>query len=180
MPETTGSLTEKQPPYGPYYLASDKQHGKATTIVWNSLQTQLDVFASRFERADISTATAAVLNPVTEAGAPILYYLANPAPRDTDGNGIESWDIYDYADNYLITDLKPSTPTLAPDVVALGDRLKHPLYAPSNGKPGPSFGITRPSGALAPATPYNADSFILISPGMDGIYFTADDISNFK
>ena len=91
-----------------------------------------------------------------------------------------SWDIYDYADNYLITDLQPSTPTLAPDVVALGDRRNHPLYAPGNGKPGPSFGITRPSATPAPAAPYNADSFILISPGPDGIYFTADDITNFK
>lgn len=188
--------TEKQPPYGPYYLASDKQHGRVG-VAWKAITGQpQEVFTSRFELEERTAGT----DP--NAGAPILYYLANAAPRDTDDNDtIDSWDIYDYADNYLITDPSASPASLNPETVQSTDRWQHPLYAPRDGKtaqntpwtlslsadPLPAyFGITRPftkTGTVPmpkPAVPYNANTFILISPGPDGRYFTADDITNFK
>jgi prepilin-type N-terminal cleavage/methylation domain-containing protein len=198
---------EKQPPYGPYYLPSDKQHGSIGvkwTLVSPDPQPQ-EVFTSRFQLESVPAGG----DP--SAGAPILYYLANANPRDTDtgaagapGVGtIDSWDIYRYEDNYLITDATPALPLLSPDTVAAADRWRHPLYAPSDGKTGMNgiydsvttanfgtltnqyFGISRPftKGAahmVYPTVPYNANTFILISPGPDGRYFTADDISNFK
>jgi type II secretory pathway pseudopilin PulG len=201
-PSNTTTPSERQPPYGPYYTPSQKQEGKVT-VTWSSLPAattpQQDVFTSRFERASTLPLPT---NGVAETGAPILYYLANPAPTDTDGNGIiDSWDIFDYADNYMISD---------PGVTAfLAARSSHRLYSPSDGKTikntdydpanfaAPTaryFGISRPftknpagtvyvPGALtppAPTMPYNADSFILISPGPDGVYFTADDITNYR
>jgi prepilin-type N-terminal cleavage/methylation domain-containing protein len=209
VPETPLSLNEKQPPYGPYYLASDKQHAKVG-VTWNATADQpQEVFTSRFQLENVPAGG----DP--NAGAPILYYLANAAPRDTDGNGTkDSWDIYDYADNYLITDSSPALAALNPETVAPGERWRHPLYAPSDGKTGMNgiydsvttanfgtltnqyFGISRPftkgttaspvpvtprfATPAAPTIPYNANTFILISPGPDGRYFTADDISNFK
>jgi len=46
----------------------------------------------------------------------------------------------------------------------------------ANGDGRADYGIVRPA---SPRTPYNANSFILISPGPDGEYFTEDDVRNF-
>ena len=72
--------TENSPPYGSYYNPSQKQEGK-TTVTWTSLAAavtpQQDVFCSRFQRPNTLPLPT---NGVAEQGAPILYYLANPAP----------------------------------------------------------------------------------------------------
>jgi type II secretory pathway pseudopilin PulG len=194
VPDAPGSTTEKQPPYGPYYSPSEKQQGKVS-VRGGVNPVQQDVFASRFARVVPNGVTL----PADLGGAPILYYRANQAPIDTDnpGNGaIDSWDIFSLEDNYLITNPAAALPAAA-------DRWKHPLYAPSDGKTikgtdydpvsfaAPAtrfFGLTRPftkdaaSAAFypVPTVPYNATTYVLISPGPDGVYFTADDITNFK
>jgi prepilin-type N-terminal cleavage/methylation domain-containing protein len=194
------AFAERQPPYGPYYVPSDKQQTK-TTISWGGTTVQQDVYASRFTRPN---APAAPAGGMAESGAPILYYRARPAPTDIDNSGVvDVCDIYACEDNLPITDpgRLPITPVTNPD------RARHPLYAPSDGKTAGNtdwsaypaawgtppatrfFGITRPftkNVAGQTALAHNADSFILISPGPDGQYFVpdghgnCDDITNFN
>lgn len=171
--------------YPASYVPSEKGQ---TFIHVTSKTAEADqvTFASRFARQTPSTPTSG-----KETGAPILYYRANAAPTSENAA-----DIFDYRDNYPITDpgqAKAST------WLAAGDVWTHGLYAPSDGKdgngnpyvPAPAtvqhYGICRPymKGPTAPQYPdpklaYNANTFVLISPGPDGEYFTDDDITNFK
>lgn len=198
-PADNGTSEDKV--YGPYYNPDEKGQ-TTTTIQWGASPAfQQRVFASRFARQAPPSPPA---NGVPETGAPILYYRANSAPTDLDGNGlIDSWDIYNYRDNFPITN---------PGAAAfLGDGRFHPLYAPSDGltikntdyypsaftplpTPNRYFGITKPFAKDAastvywppdmtppmPMVPNDANTYILISPGPDGEYFTADDVTNFN
>ena len=208
VPDAPGSTTERQPPYGPYYTPSEKQQGRVT-VSGGVNPIRQDVFASRFAR----TLPVGVSLPADAGGAPILYYRANPAPAPSRIGAlpardiVNSWDVFDFHDNYLITN-----PLAPPLMVARW--WTHPLYAPSDGATIPNtsygpdaggnlnlaaavsrwYGITRPftkdstSAIYAPGfktppepmIPYNANSYVLISPGPDGLYFTLDDVTNFK
>ncbi len=127
---------------------------------------------------------------------------------DADKNtNVDSWEIYHYEDNYSITDpgryaTKPVTPDIryTHRLYAPSDGLDEkgkPFVDQDPQTPSPAprvWGITQPypkntaASALRPTSekpplpevPYNADSFILISPGPDGIYFTADDVTNYR
>jgi type II secretory pathway pseudopilin PulG len=101
--------------------------------------------------------------PVTineKAGAPILYYRAN-----TSGKVIN--DVYHAYDNDALVVTKQND-----------DGRIHPLANPT----GPYqffYNYIRDPKITAKPWPYRPDSYILISAGVDGLYGTSDDITNF-
>ncbi len=196
--------------YGPYFLPSDKEHcftrvGTDDQAVFCSRFEQ-EVPSSPAETGAPILYYRARQSPVdlnvdaTNAKANVPDSL-----MDADADyGVDSWEVYRYEDNLAITNPSASDTwqTLTPE-----NRKWHPFYAPSDGldaqgkrfgyrvdgtpDPDPSHryhGISRPlpkdsTGPALPSKPtipYNADSFILISPGPDGKYFTADDITNYR
>lgn len=105
-------------------------------------------------------------------GMPILYYKAdasnnfhdpntNPTATNSQGN------IYNYWDNQMLVMLgKPWEQ---------GVSSRHALMDPDR-----FYKNTRNHKIPYPPRPYRADSFILITAGLDGEYGTADDICNFE
>jgi prepilin-type N-terminal cleavage/methylation domain-containing protein len=111
------------------------------------------------------------------AGTPILYYKANTSSKQWGPPGSVNKRIYFDGDNRALVSLGRMT----------------------DGKPHPLGGITDPFPSMGfPANfyyylidqkmvpimgqygwPVNADSYVLISAGADGLYGTADDITNF-
>jgi len=166
--------------YGPYFEPNEKQQ-TFVQCKWSDTESKQRTFASRFARQNPSFKD--------EKRAPILYYRAvqNPVDGDDTDDTVDAWEIYWYFDNFPITDAQNSASGNDP-YAASGDAAKnHPLYAPSSGKDidgdgeADYYGIVRPDlPANAPQTPFNANSFILISPGPDGEYFTEDDVTNFR
>ena len=101
--------------------------------------------------------------PITineKAGAPILYYRAN-----TSGKVIN--DVYHASDNDALVVTKQNN-----------DGRIHPLANPA----GPYqffYNYIKDPKITAKPWPYRPDSYILISAGVDGLYGTSDDITNF-
>jgi prepilin-type N-terminal cleavage/methylation domain-containing protein len=100
------------------------------------------------------------------AGMPILYYKAN-----TSGIGLvrdqrqEAVSIYRYSDNKELVTISPNKwyfDNDNPPVVGFRNFITDPKV----------------SGTALP-WPHRPDSYILISAGIDGLYGTADDITNF-
>jgi len=175
----SGTLTEDKV-YGPYFDAKENQYTQVS-YAWQGAvnRDQEYAFASRFELFG------------TNRLAPILYYRAAALPQDDvpasrlggpgdPGTTVDAWEIYSFADNYVFTDAEQAANGIWDPFFAHPDR--HPMYAASdgsqdaNGDGRADYGIVRPN---SPRTPYNANSFILISPGPDGEYFTEDDVRNF-
>lgn len=100
-----------------------------------------------------------------KTGMPILYYRTNIEGTVHDVNNPENLEnIYDYRDNHVLVDLGlPGKPNAV-----------HPLSDPRR-----FYMNTQSDKIVTRSTPYNADSFVLISAGEDGLYGTADDICNF-
>jgi hypothetical protein len=122
-------------------------------------------------------------------GYPILYWRADPAGQvDTDENGRTTGfarGIFHWADNRRLIEsngserlvLQPGSdthrldwgrgndpnPTTPPDPRL--EQFRHYVWDQST---------------KARVTPHNRDSYLLVSPGRDGLYGTADDITNFK
>lgn len=99
-------------------------------------------------------------------GMPILYYKANTSKTAHDvENPDNPENIYDYRDNHALAGLGvPGQPG-----------KKHPLFS----DPKIFYEMTRNKKVKTKAAPCNADSFILISAGLDGLYGTKDDVVNF-
>jgi len=97
----------------------------------------------------------AVSGGTAKAGAPILYYKADPS-----GKTINT--IYDDEDNITIIQVKELVDgvTTPFDENAFYDCIRDPKIK-------------------AAVWPYNPSSYILISAGADGVYGTGDDIRNF-
>jgi hypothetical protein len=96
---------------------------------------------------------------------PILYYRADSRGTAHDANDPDNpANIYDYRDNQMLLEL--GVPG-EPDAV-------HPLADPRR-----FYMNTQSDKVVARSGPYNADKFILISAGHDGLYGTADDLCNF-
>lgn len=93
-----------------------------------------------------------------KAGMPILYYRANPL-----GDGLHKVfpdkATYNYMDNQLLVNLVNNSNN--PDLII--NKITDPKINNPSGNP----------------WPYRPDSYILISAGIDGLYGTADDITNF-
>jgi len=135
------------------------------------LFTNIGVLSDRFVLCDVfHVKKIIVVNQVTgkstyyNAGTPILYFKAN-----TTGKTII--DIYHYEDNE--------------ELIKLGPLKGQPPHFPvGTGQPGSRNNFLEyiidpkvSTGTLY--WPYRPDSYILISAGADGLYGTADDITNF-
>lgn len=99
-----------------------------------------------------------------KAGTPILYYRANTSSRTLEVKepAIWSYNIYNYGDNMRLV-----------FAISLETEREQPLD---------SFDyfydyIIDPKATIR--YPYNPDTYLLISAGVDGLYGTADDITNF-
>jgi len=97
-----------------------------------------------------------------KTGMPILYYRANLLGRGHDAGG--SNNVYNWADNQMLVAL--GVPGQAGTV--------HPLSDPNR-----FYLNTQDRKSLPAVRPFRPDEFILISTGWDGLYGTADDVSNF-
>jgi prepilin-type N-terminal cleavage/methylation domain-containing protein len=124
---------------------------------------------------------------------PILYYRATrnlPTPW-TDGwrAGVDTPGIYNLADNARITGNKSSEAGIDMGKGVQANGKAHPiaeLRVTSSGNPidpvqdkGTFAHTIWNPGVTATLRPHNADSFIVLTPGPDGLYGTADDIGNF-
>jgi hypothetical protein len=99
-------------------------------------------------------------------GMPILYYRAAPngTAHDVDEPNNPN-NIYDYRDNQMLLALGvPGEPNAV-----------HPLSDPKR-----FYKNTQNTKIRGRSVPHNADKFILISAGYDGLYGTRDDICNFE
>lgn len=102
-----------------------------------------------------------------KAGMPILYYKADISKT---AHNIDDPDdpnnIYDYKDNHALLALGvPGKP-----------EQKHPLYE----NPKIFYEMTKDYMNKNQSKPNNAETFILISAGVDGLYGTKDDVANFE
>lgn len=131
-------------------------------------------------------------------GSPILYYRANPAGEtfvwNTElGNtgsigGIATTGIYDYADNAPLfedNDLRIRTTDSGSDHLMkwANGYTVNPANTPGNSQEPPANSFQRyiwNQDIRAKFAPQNPETFVLISPGADGQYGTADDVTNFK
>ncbi len=102
-----------------------------------------------------------------KVGMPVLYYKADVTKLSHDlENPNYSDNIYDYTDNDELARLQ-----------RYGVAKAHPLFADPNTT---FYEDTWNRDVTVVFRPYNADSYILISAGWDGLYGTEDDIHNFK
>lgn len=112
-------------------------------------------------------------------GMPILYYRADTTKTDHELAVPADWlnayedstNIYDYKDNYEFYTMEPPWDTTQ----------VHPVRPPIiGGDPTRLFyGRTLNPNFTSPPRPYNSQSFILHSAGLDGLYGTPDDVFNF-
>ncbi|MFH1372163.1 MAG: hypothetical protein ABII09_12880 [Planctomycetota bacterium] len=128
---------------------------------------------------DVYVRTMATGNKV---GMPILYYKANTNKTDHDATLVTNCvdptnNIYSRCDNQELVDIP------LPWVTPVGP--VHPMASVGNtilGVPadaGIFYDETRDKKISAPARPYRADSYILMSAGFDNEYGTSDDVFNF-
>jgi len=102
-----------------------------------------------------------------KTGMPILYYKADTLKTAHNlDNPDDSNNIYNYKDNYAILSLGiPEDPN-----------KKHPLFT----NPKIFYEMTKNYSITTQSRPCRADSYILISAGLDGLYGTKDDVANFQ
>jgi hypothetical protein len=104
-------------------------------------------------------------------GMPILYYRANTTKvkhDPADYNDPPSDNIYNSLDSFncIVSNLPPFDSPLPHRLSVYAD---HNIF----------YERTWNKNFTAPKRPYNFDSFILHSAGLDGLYGTADDVFNF-
>ncbi|OHB73909.1 MAG: hypothetical protein A2Z25_10185 [Planctomycetes bacterium RBG_16_55_9] len=100
-------------------------------------------------------------------GMPTLYYEANTAKSTHDINDPNNPEnIYNYRDNHALLALGvPGKPG-----------KKHPLFE----NPKIFYEMTKDYKDTTQSKPNNAQTFILLSAGKDGLYGTGDDVANFE
>ena len=104
-----------------------------------------------------------------KAGAPVLYYKAKTSSKTIEPPAAFSDRIYDVDDNFELINLKSQA-----------DGRTHQLMDPINAYEFFYDYIQDPKIEIAAKKwPYRPDSYILISAGVDGVYGTSDDITNF-
>jgi prepilin-type N-terminal cleavage/methylation domain-containing protein len=130
------------------------------------------VLCDSFGRKTISVGTTRVT-----AGMPILYFKADPSKMKFSFGGMPGSNIYEINDNYEIIIAK------AIEDGQLDTSNPNPLSW-SGGKLfyDSSYKIIDQKiwmNGTGKAWPHRPDSYILISAGLDGLYGTSDDITNF-
>ena len=133
-----------------------------------------ELYDSRLERVVLCDMYANVTHRLTGrlVGMPILYYRANPSGNLHDPEVSPSpvlpplYNFYDYRDNNALADLG----------VPFDTSLSHPLFD----NPAVFYQKTlNPQIQVVGNRPYNANSYILLSAGFNGLYGTDDDVFNF-
>ena len=99
-------------------------------------------------------------------GMPILYYRANTTKT-----------MHEYGDSNNIYNSFDSFNCIVQYAPPFDSSLSHPLSKPADHSI--FYERTWNQNFIAPKRPYNADTFILHSAGLDGLYGTADDVFNF-
>jgi len=127
--------------------------------------------ANRYLFCDVYGATKVTLpsGSTAKAGAPILYYKADPSGKFNDPALVDParpcdnrGNVYNCLDNVTIVQIKEAVDGIAVPFD------KNAFYA-----------YIRDPKITAKQWPYRPGSYILISAGADGIYGTPDDIRNF-
>lgn len=180
---------------GLYYLQGSRPYHPRSAFV--------DVSKMKFPKGEITRTTAVFRVPnstdtlesicfLDSFDQPILYYRANPgrpnlvsdqSPTD-DAKSSQTAGVYNLRDNYNIARLG--------DGMDLGPGKNHFLSADSNNKlgnvngpvssapiPRRSFGWTLHNPQSTIYTPHNAETYVLLSAGPDGLFGTEDDVANF-
>jgi type II secretory pathway pseudopilin PulG len=112
-----------------------------------------------------------------KAGTPILYYRANTSSKyELDSGDPPYQQPYNREDNVALINLGRLTQS-----GLFGEFHKLVNTAPNPGEVNFYEYITDPQlfASTGRRLPYNPDSYILISAGLDGLYGTEDDITNF-
>lgn len=124
-------------------------------------------------------------------GFPILYFRADPAGRimadSSQGYGSgSSRGIYHHYDNAGFAYLPERAMAIDPDGLLQlspdaggGMRWSNVTSEPDDLEPGTFTRYIANLDIQAKCQPHNPDSYLLISPGYDGLYGTGDDIANF-
>ena len=130
------------------------------------------VIGDVFQKATISSAHCKA-RPGQKVGMPVLYYKADSSKIAHDAvttplPGTPNTNIYNFDDNYAITGLG------CPWDVAMATE-SHPMYTDT------TLFLKAITNDKVPSTPqpHNADGYILLSAGWDGLYGTQDDVYNF-
>lgn len=141
-----------------YSVSSSSTQGLFDKADPLNLATDTVTICDVFDRFSVTLSDGTVLR----AGMPLLYFRANPSNTLSEVD-----DYYDFGDNYAMVEAAQNAAELD------GGFLEDPdvdFY---------EF-IRNPAVGGSGTYPYNADSFLLISAGLDGIYGTRDDITNFN
>lgn len=190
------SLNRRKGPYGEFkhvevYTIYDLWQGNnGSSMIYDSQSAttpaqEAPVFTDTFRKFRIPNPAGA---GTVRVGMPILYFRADPtasrqfrldataqtevtSPTQTD---MENWT-YNYLDNKAVVDL-PSLEDPTQDAAHYVDPQN-----PAKTKPQVFYEqITRRSEPDRPYfQPFNANTYLLISAGWDGLYGTDDDITNF-
>jgi prepilin-type N-terminal cleavage/methylation domain-containing protein len=126
---------------------------------------------------------------VVKAGRPILYYKANKSSKRFFNENADNLQIYNVNDNQPLIELHAMSTGIRPSEIP----NYHPLCAPaffygdqyyqnlSRGIKSDNYLVDIQASQMSQGVrlPYRPDSYILISAGPDGLYGTADDITNF-
>jgi prepilin-type N-terminal cleavage/methylation domain-containing protein len=126
---------------------------------------------------------------IQKAGAPILYYRADPSKkvfRMVDGSDF-SMSVYNVYDNAELVALravqeKALKPSRVNDPLNGGDgSISIPafFYGIGAGTATTAYGYAQDPKVTTYPWPYNSDTYLLISAGEDGLYGTEDDVRNF-
>jgi len=181
------TLALRQDPYVPAETANAFQLGNSGTTFglfssppasWDALSL---VLCDTFGKTLIQLRNG----QTKRAGAPLLYFRANPLAKTIRGNAQNLEDLtYNFNDNAAFVQMraaqrKDAVRPLAEVVnqVSPADFF-YGLDDPANNVTGALGYIQDPTGTIR-AKAYNPDSYLLISAGEDGIYGTPDDICNF-
>ena len=108
---------------------------------------------------------------LVKAGAPVLYYKANPNSRIYNGVAPAEDRIYDMWDNIDIIGAQFALTLQQQPLQQLDFFYGNPPTIP--------FGYIQDPTVTAMQWPHRPDSYLLVTAGYDGIYGTADDITNF-
>ncbi len=126
---------------------------------------------------------------IVKAGAPILYYRADPSNklfRQPDGSDFTS-SVYNVYDNVGLVELraiqeKDRKPSRVNDPLNGGNgSLSIPaiFYGMGTSSTTTVYGYAQDPKVTTYPWPYNSETYLLISAGEDGLYGTDDDIRNF-
>jgi len=140
-----------------------------------------DIFDYKSRLMPIRDSAGTVTSSKTvKVGSPILYFRANANgtrlfPETPDTRYGDPGVVYQYADNVDIVDLKHTDLGQTIPVGAYDAGDFDPFYESIRNPAAPTWD----ENGIAQGLPFRVDTYLLISAGADGIYGTADDVTNF-